>query len=99
MADGSRRSLITKKDFLNMPFQKTMIVAALALGTALTAVPASAQQGAPGYSTEGAVVAVPRVKQQHQVRTRTFNAVPQYQESQYSGISGYAPDGSVIDIR
>ena len=75
-----------------------LALAALA-GAAVTSVPASAQQSIPGYSSDGAVVAVPNGGQQHQLRARPGSVAPKYDQQPTSGTPGYGPDGAVIDIK
>jgi hypothetical protein len=51
---------------------------ALALGAAFASVPANAGPGAPGYSSDGAVVAMHK---HHQTRAKPlYNAVPQHEQ-------------------
>jgi len=69
-------------------------LAALA-GAVLSSVPASAQQSIPGYSSDGAVVAVPSGgQQQHQLRARSVSAARQHDQQPMS--DSYGPDGAVI---
>jgi hypothetical protein len=75
-----------------LPITLTLAVVA---GAALTSIPASAAQGTPGYSSDGAVVATPN-NRQHQVRARSISVAPKYDWKQESGIAGYSSDGAVV---
>jgi hypothetical protein len=75
------------------------IALAIAAGVALISIPASAQQGIPGYSSDGAVVAISGDRQQHQVHAKSVSVLPKHEQQPKSDIPGYAPDGAVVDIK
>ena len=79
-------------------FPVALALAALA-GAAGISVPASAQQTVPGYSSDGAVVAVSGSVPQHQLRVRSVALAPKHDQQLKSGISGYGPDGAVVEIK
>jgi hypothetical protein len=80
-----------------MRFKIMIGVTALALGVALASVPANAGPGIPGYSPDGAVVAVHK---HHQTRARpVYNSVRQHEQQGTSDVAvpGRNPnDGGAI---
>lgn len=87
---------------MKTPNTKVALAALAALaGVALMSVPASAQQGIPGYASDGSVVELPYSGQQ-QLRERPVGVVAAHHQLRHqlrSDIPGYGPDGAVTDIK